>query len=103
MIAKLQDVPAAPATGMAPVDLTVEAFGEIRATAERLAGAWRPARQGRTFVWRGVTEQGSLDSRLYQAASALDTLSGMVAGQRGGRGRGWADPSLRCRRAGWAA
>ena len=34
--------------------------------------------QGRTFVWRGVTEQGSLDSRLYQAASALDTLSGMA-------------------------
>ena len=78
MIAKLQDVPAAPATGMAPVDLTVEVFGEIRGTAERLSGVWRPARQGRTFVWRGVTEQGSLDSRLYQAASALDTLSGMA-------------------------
>ena len=44
----------------------------------RLSGVWRPARQGRTFVWRGVTEHGSLDSRLYQAASALDTLSGMA-------------------------
>ena len=78
MIAKLQDVPAAPATGMAPVDLTVEVFGEIRGIAERLSGVWRPASQGRTFVWRGVTEQGPLDSRLYLAASALDTLGGMA-------------------------
>ena len=78
LIAGLQDVPAAPATGMAPVDLTVEVFGEIRSAAARLSGVWRPARQGRTFVWRGVTEHGSLDSRLYQAASALDTLNGMV-------------------------
>ena len=78
MIAKLQDVPVAPATGMAPVDLTVEVFGDIRGAADRLSGAWRPARQGRSFVWRGVTEQGSLDSRLFQATSALDTLSGMA-------------------------
>jgi hypothetical protein len=78
MIAGLQDVPAAPATGITPVDLTVEVFGKIRGTAERLSGVWRPARQGRTFVWRGVIEQGSLDSRLYQAASALDTLTGMA-------------------------
>ena len=70
--------PAAPTTGMAPVDLTVEVFGEIRGIAERLSGVWRPASQGRTFVWRGVTEQGPLDSRLYLAASALDTLGGMA-------------------------
>ena len=79
MIAQLQDVPAAPAAGIAaPADLTVEAFGEIRGIAQRLSGAWRPAAQGETFTWRGVTEQGSLDSRLYQAASALDTLRGMT-------------------------
>jgi len=78
LIAGLHDVPVAPATGMTPAELTVEAFGEIKAAAERLAGVWRPARQGRTFVWRGVIEQGSMDSRLYQAASALDILSGMV-------------------------
>jgi hypothetical protein len=78
MIARLQDVPAAPATGIAPADLTVEMFGEIRGIADRLSGAWRPARQGRSFVWRGVTEQGALDARLYQAASALDTLGGMA-------------------------
>ncbi len=78
MIAQLRDVPAAPSTGIAPVDLTVEAFVEIRATAARLSGVWRPARQGRTFIWRGVTEQGSLDARLYQAASALQSLRSVV-------------------------
>jgi very-short-patch-repair endonuclease len=78
MIAQLRDVPAAPATGIAPVDLTVEAFNEIRATAQRLSGAWRPASQGRSFIWRGVQEQGSLDSCLYQAESALRTLNGMT-------------------------
>ena len=79
MIAQLQDVPAAPAAGIAPADLTVEAFGEIRGNAQRLSAAWRPAAQGETFAWRGVTEQGSLDSHLYQAASALDKLRGMTA------------------------
>ena len=59
-------------------DLTVEVFGEIRQTAAALAAAWRPAAQGRSFVWRGVTEQGSLDARLYQAASALEALTGMT-------------------------
>ena len=38
----------------------------------------RPAAQGRSFVWRGVTERGSLDARLYQAASALEALAGMT-------------------------
>ncbi|HEY7359517.1 MAG TPA: DUF4011 domain-containing protein, partial [Streptosporangiaceae bacterium] len=79
VIASQSTVPAAPATGLAPVaDLTVEAFGEIRQTAANLAAAWRPAAQGRSFVWRGVTERGSLDARLYQAASALEALAGMT-------------------------
>ena len=79
VIANQSAVPAAPATGLAPVaDLSVEAFGEIRQTAATLAAAWRPAAQGRSFVWRGVTERGSLDARLYQAASALEALAGMT-------------------------
>jgi REase_MTES_1575/Protein of unknown function (DUF4011)/AAA domain/Protein of unknown function (DUF3320) len=79
VIANQPAVPAAPATGHAPVaDLTIEAFGEIRQTAATLAAAWRPAAQGRSFVWRGVTERGSLDARLYQAASALEALAGMT-------------------------
>jgi hypothetical protein len=79
VIANQSTVPDAPATGLAPVgDLTVEAFSEIRQTAAALAAAWRPAAQGRSFVWRGVTERGSLDARLYQAASALEALAGMA-------------------------
>ena len=79
VIANQSTVPDAPATGLAPVgDLTVEAFSEIRQTAAALAAAWRPAAQGRSFVWRGVTERGSLDARLYQAASALEALAGMT-------------------------
>ena len=79
VIANPSTVPDAPATGLAPVaDLTVEAFSEIRQTAAALAAAWRPAAQGRSFVWRGVTERGSLDARLYQAASALEALAGMT-------------------------
>ena len=78
MIARLQDVPAAPVAGIAPANLTVGQFGEIRAAAATLAGAWRPAAQGQSFVWRGVTEQGSLDSALYQAGSALAMLAGIA-------------------------
>jgi hypothetical protein len=94
MIANLHRVPAAPATGRAPVDLTVEAYGEIRATAATLAGAWRPAAQGRSFVWRGVTERGSLDARLYQAASALEALAGTVRLNHAlAEATGWTRPS----------
>jgi very-short-patch-repair endonuclease len=79
MIANLHKVPAAPLSGIAPVDLTVEMFGTVRVTAAALARAWRPAVQGRSFVWRGVTYRGSLDARLYAAASALDALRGVTA------------------------
>jgi REase_MTES_1575/Protein of unknown function (DUF4011)/AAA domain/Protein of unknown function (DUF3320) len=78
MIANLHDVPAAPTTGLAPVGLTVESFGDIQDAAAALAAAWRPAAQGRSFVWRGVTERGSLEARLYQAASALEVLAGLA-------------------------
>jgi hypothetical protein len=82
MIASLHAVPAAPSTGLAPVHLTAEVFGEIRRTAAALAAAWRPAAEGRSFAWRGVTERGSLDDRLYQAASALGALAGVVGVNR---------------------
>ena len=77
-IAKLKDVPAAPLTGIPPVDLTVQLFTEIKESARALAGAWRPASQGRSYIWRGVTERGSLDAVLYQAESALRRLADMV-------------------------
>ena len=47
MIAQLQDVPAAPATGIAPADMTVEAAGEIRSTAQRLPGYGARRHKGR--------------------------------------------------------
>ncbi|HKA95014.1 MAG TPA: DUF3320 domain-containing protein [Streptosporangiaceae bacterium] len=79
VIASLGAVPAAPATGRARVaDLTVEVYGEIRRIAAALAAAWRPAAQQGSFVWRGVTERGSLDVLLYGAASALEALAGMT-------------------------
>ncbi len=82
MIASLHAVPAAPATGRAPVHLTEEVLGEIRGAAAALAAAWRPAAQGRSFAWRGVAERGGLDGRLYEAASALETLARVVRGNQ---------------------
>lgn len=76
IIAMLNGVPAAPLAGIPMTDLTVAKYTEIKSTAKALADAWRPARQGATFVWRGVTQQGSLEALLYQAASALATLHG---------------------------
>jgi hypothetical protein len=78
MIASLHAVPAAPTIGLAPAHLTAEVFGEICRAAEALAEAWRPGAQGRSFAWRGVTERGPLDDRLYQAASALEALAGVA-------------------------
>jgi hypothetical protein len=78
MIASLHAVPAAPPIGLAPAHLTAEVFGEVRRAARALAAAWRPAAAGRSFPWRGVTETGPLDERLYQAASALEALAGAV-------------------------
>ena len=79
LIANLHEVPAAPLSGKASADLTVEMFGSVRETAAALARAWRPAAQGRSFVWRGVRQRGSLDAQLYAAGSALDALAGITA------------------------
>ncbi|MBO0815012.1 MAG: ATP-binding protein, partial [Actinobacteria bacterium] len=82
MIASLRTVPAAPATGPAPVRVTEQMLGEIRRAAASLAAAWRPAAQGRSYAWRGVIEQGSMDGRLYEAASALETLARVARGNQ---------------------
>ncbi|MCI0686855.1 MAG: DUF4011 domain-containing protein, partial [Sporichthyaceae bacterium] len=74
MISLLDGVPAAPATGIAPVDLTVDVLEQIRADAAKLADSWRPATQGTSFVWRGSTDQAPTEALLYQAAAALDQL-----------------------------
>src|SRR5215831_7916235 len=82
MIASLRAVPAAPATGHAPVHLTAEVLGEIRRAAAALAAAWRPAAQGRSFAWRGVAQRDGLDGPLYEAASALETLARVIRGNQ---------------------
>jgi hypothetical protein len=82
MIASLRSVPAAPAAGPAPVRPTTEVLGEIRRTAAALAAAWRPAAEGRSFAWRGVAERGAMDGRLYEAASALETLARVARGNQ---------------------
>ena len=81
-IASLHAVPAAPATHRAPVQLTSELLYGICRTAEAVAAAWRPAEQGQSFAWRGVTERGPLDDRLYAAASALETLAKVIRGNQ---------------------
>jgi very-short-patch-repair endonuclease len=73
-ISRLNDVPAAPMAGIGPVSLTVGELAEVRRTAEALARAWRPAEQGRSFIWRGVTERRSMEARLYSAVQALERL-----------------------------
>ncbi|HKA69147.1 MAG TPA: DUF3320 domain-containing protein [Actinomycetes bacterium] len=78
MIALLDEVPTAPTTGIAPVDLTVEVLERIQSEAAALADAWRPAVQGSSFVWRGVSRQPPADALLYQAASALERLVGLA-------------------------
>ena len=76
IIAMLKGVPAAPLAGIPMTDLTVAKYSEVKSVAKALAGAWRPARQGATFAWRGVVQRGSLEALLYRASSALATLSG---------------------------
>jgi very-short-patch-repair endonuclease len=78
MVALLSDIPVAPATGIAPVNLAVGLLAQLRETTATLSRAWRPASQGATFVWRGVTGKASLDSRIYQTDSALQTLRGLT-------------------------
>jgi hypothetical protein len=82
MIASLRAVPAAPAAGPAPVRVTAEVLAEIRRTAAALAAAWRPVAEGPSFPWRGVTERGAMDGRLYEAASALETLGRAAQGNQ---------------------
>jgi very-short-patch-repair endonuclease len=78
-IALLQDTPAAPVPAIVAAELTVERYGEVMEAAGVLSRSWRPARQGASFAWRGVTERGAMDSRLQQASSALATLFGTAA------------------------
>ncbi len=75
-IAQLANVPAAPASDIPAANLTVAGLGEINSAMNSLAAAWRPALEGMSFPWRGMTHDGPVDAQLYQAASALRALEG---------------------------
>ena len=79
LLANLSTVPSAPMPETAPTNLSDSEFHGIQEALAKLVRAWRPASQGRSFLWREVTDEQSLEVRLYQAESALEELRGTVA------------------------
>lgn len=79
MYANLSTAPIAPVPEKAPTDLTEAEYLGIQKTLSKVVRAWRPAAQGRSFLWRDVIDDQSLEVRLYQAESALEELRGTVA------------------------
>lgn len=77
-LSQLDHVPAAPRPGTPPVALEPVLMNRIADATSRLSRAWRPASQGFSFLWRDVVDRNSLDSRLYQAESALEELDGVA-------------------------
>lgn len=75
----LSDAPVAPVPETAPTSLSEAEYLAIQETLVKIARAWRPAAQGKSFLWREVEDDQSLEVRLYQAESALEELRGTVA------------------------
>ena len=78
VIAMLNDVPAAPNRDAAQAALASQDMLQIRQAAGEIARAWRPAAQGASFAWRGVTEHTSMDALLQGLSSALEELRGVA-------------------------
>ncbi|WP_328477428.1 DUF3320 domain-containing protein [Actinoplanes sp. NBC_00393] len=74
-LARLAEVPQAPAPGLQTAALTSDAMERIRAASERLAQAWRPATERSGFRWREVVERESLDDALFLAQLTLEDLA----------------------------
>lgn len=79
MYSNLSTAPIAPVPEKAPTNLTEAEYLGIQETLSKLVRAWRPAAQGKSFLWREVVDEQSLEVRLYQAESALEELRGTVA------------------------
>lgn len=79
LYSKLSTAPIAPVPEYAPTNLTEAEYLGIEEKLSKLVRAWRPAAQGKSFLWREVTDEQSLEVRLYQAESALEELRGTVA------------------------
>lgn len=77
-LAGLVHVPVAPAPNRPPLHVSEQGRAALTDTLARLGRTWRPAAQGPTFLWRGVADESSLESRLYSARSALEELQGTI-------------------------
>ena len=79
LCANLTTAPIAPVPETTPTSLTEAEYLGIQETLSKLVRAWRPAAQGKSFLWREITDEQSLEARLYQAESALEELRDTVA------------------------
>ncbi|MFC8797596.1 DUF3320 domain-containing protein [Promicromonospora sp. NPDC057138] len=78
LLAQYEHLPSAPIPEQPLTDLSQEQYREIQGTERRLQRAWRPAAQGRSFLWRNVIDETSLEIRLSSARDALEQLRGTV-------------------------
>ena len=77
-IAELEDVPRAPTPTRPGSALTEDMFGSVADSAKRLERCWRPALEGRSFLWRGVVDQSPLGAKIYTARRGLEELEGVA-------------------------
>lgn len=78
LLAGLVDVPAAPIPERSPLGLDQVGLSEIHDALRRLERNWRPAAQGRSFLWRDVVDETSLEARLWAADRAMQELRGAM-------------------------
>lgn len=78
ILADLVHVPAAPVPERPPLALDQAGLAGLHETLSRLERTWRPAAQGRSFLWREVVDETSLETRLWTANSALQELQGTM-------------------------
>ncbi|MEY8015690.1 DUF3320 domain-containing protein [Mycobacterium servetii] len=79
VLAELNSLPSAPMPETPPADLTQAQYRAVQEIATQLERSWRPAAQGKSYLWRNVIDDSSLEIPLYRAESALEELAGTVA------------------------
>ncbi|PKW25732.1 DUF3320 domain-containing protein [Phycicoccus duodecadis] len=77
-VAELDEAPHAPTPKSPGLALTETGLGAIADAAARLARCWRPALEGQSFLWRGVTDQSPFGARIYAARRGLEELEGVA-------------------------
>lgn len=76
--ARLSHVPVAPVPDTPPSGLSEADYRSMQDALARLVRNWRPAAQGKSFLWLDVEDDQSLEVRLYQAQVALEELQGQL-------------------------